>query len=160
MNYLMYIIVYFVVLVFENSLIHLISINGVVPDLSIIFLIFFSLKESQIKSTVAGFLIGLIQDIFSFDLIGLSSLCKSITGFIASYFKRTEQRYTTSRIALIVFVTSLVHNILYQIIISVGTHFRIEKIIFHTSLPGAIYTAVFAVIVNLMLYRMIWSRQP
>jgi len=160
MSYLRYIMLYSLVFLIENSVITVISIDETVPDLSLIFLIFFSLKESQIKSTLAGFLIGLVKDIVSFNLVGLSSLAKTVSGFTTFYFQSLKDRHMSSRITLIVFVISWIHNVINQIILSIGSEFRIVKILVHDTVPGAIYTTVFAVIINMMFYRMIWSRQP
>jgi len=159
MKYIKYILLYLFIFSIENSIIKLISINGIVPDLSLIFLIFFGFKESQVKSTITGLIIGLFVDIFNFNLVGLTSLAKSVTGFLSSYFQQIKKNVTPSRIALSVLVLSLIHNIIIQIILSIGTDTGILKLIVYKSVPGAVYTTIFAVIINFLFFRLIWSRQ-
>ena len=101
MKFIKYSVVFLIVFIVEISLIDIISIKGITPDIILIFLIFVSLKESQTTATLSGFGTGLFQDLFSFSMLGLYSLSKSISCFLTSYFQRSKGHYSIANLAVI-----------------------------------------------------------
>ena len=59
----------------------LITIGGVAPDFSILALIILALVGGSIPATIGGFLLGLVHDISTPNLMGLQALCKTCLGF-------------------------------------------------------------------------------
>ena len=157
MQYLKYIIIYFLLLFAEKNLLHFISIKGVVPDLILIFVIIISLQENKSKSTIFGFIAGLIQDIFSTNFYGLFALTKSIVGFWGVFFQQPKKKYNLSSYAITVAILVLVHDIIFGIIYNLGTHTGFFRLMFQFILPGTIYTLIFAVITYLIIKPVLWK---
>lgn len=59
----------------------LVSIAGVAPDFGIIALVIMALAAGPIPGTTAGFLLGLVLDLSTPNLLGVQALCKTGLGF-------------------------------------------------------------------------------
>jgi rod shape-determining protein MreD len=62
--YIIAIILFFPLLLLQSTLVPLISIVGVIPDLILILLVYFTLRMGQIHGTVLGFTYGICNGIF------------------------------------------------------------------------------------------------
>jgi len=159
MQYLKYIIIYFLLLFAEKNLLKFISIKGIVPDLILIFVIIISLQENKSKSTVIGFIAGLIQDIFSTYFFGLSALTKSIVGFWGVLFQQPKKKYSLSSYSIAVAILVLVHETIFGVIFNLGTHTGFFRLMFQFILPRTVYTLLFAVITYLIFKPVLWKSE-
>lgn len=159
MQYLKYIIIYFLLLFAEKNLVNFISIKGIVPDLILIFIIIISLQENRSKSTVIGFIAGLVQDIFSTYFFGLSALTKSIVGFWGVFFQQPKKKYSLSSYLITVAILVLVHETIFGIIFNLGTHTGFFSLMFQFILPRTVYTLLFAVITYLIFKPVLWKSE-
>jgi rod shape-determining protein MreD len=118
------ILIVFGLLFLQTTFIPLLSLGGMVPDLLLVWVVFTGLRRGRVETTVAGFLVGLLQDLVSTQLFGLAALSKTVAGFLAGYFyneNKTDQTLGTYRFLLIVGLCSLVHNSIYFLIFLQGT---------------------------------------
>jgi len=159
MQYLKYIIIYFILLFAEKNLLSFISIKGIVPDIILIFVIIISLQENKAKSTVIGFIAGLIQDIFSTYFFGLSALTKSIVGFWGGIFQQPKKKYSLSSYSIAVAIMVLVHEIIFGIIYNLGTHTGFFRLMVQFIIPRTVYTLLFAVITFLLFKPILWKTE-
>ena len=157
MKYIKYSAIYLIVFFIETNLIDFISIKGIAPDLSLIFLVFVSLKEPQIVAVIFGFGTGLFQDLFTFSLLGLSSLSKSLSCFLTFYFQQSKGNYSISYLGTVFFVITIIHDRIYQFIFLLGTNHHFFKSFLWYSFPKAIYTTAVAIIINFLLNKTIWQ---
>lgn len=157
MKFIRYSIIYLIAFLIENNLINLISINNVTPDIVLIFLIFVSLKESQITATLVGFSAGLFQDLFTLSLLGLASLSKALACFVTSFFRRPKGGYSLVYLATIFFTVTIIHDRIYQFIFLLGTNQQFLRSFFYNTLPKAIYTTAIALIINFIFHKIIWQ---
>lgn len=159
MQYLKYIIIYFILLFAEKNLLSFISIKGIVPDIILIFVIIISLQENKAKSTVIGFIAGLIQDIFSTYFFGLSALTKSIVGFWGGIFQQPKKKYSLSSYSIAVAIMVLVHEIIFGIIYNLGTHTGFFRLMVQFIIPRTVYTLLFAIITFLLFKPILWKTE-
>jgi rod shape-determining protein MreD len=68
----------------QSTLLHIIAFQGVIPDLSLIAVIFISNRNGHFFGQTAGFLGGIVEDFLSFSPLGFHALLKTIIGFLAS----------------------------------------------------------------------------
>jgi len=159
MKYFKYTVVFLIVFFIDANLLDLISIKGITPNIILVFLIFLSLRETQMVSTLSGFGSGLFQDFFTMSLVGLSSLSYSISSFLASFFRKLKGAHTISQLALIFFLITIIHDRIYQFIFLLGTNQQFFKSFFRFTLPKAVYTTVFAIMINFLFSRLIWQTE-
>ncbi len=108
----------------QTTFIPLLSLGGMVPDLLLIWVVYTGLRRGQTETTVAGFLVGLLQDLVSTQLFGLAALSKTLAGFLAGSFfneNKTDLTLGTYRFLLIVGLCSMAHNSIYFLIFFQGT---------------------------------------
>ncbi|MBN2010318.1 rod shape-determining protein MreD [candidate division KSB1 bacterium] len=158
MKFIKYATIFLLTYLIEANFIDFISIKGVIPDVTLVFLIFLSLRESQAAATVTGFLVGLFTDLFTFGVLGLSSLSNSISCFLTSYFKRPKGAISIWQLAIIVFVITIIHDRIFQFIFLLGTNQHFFRSFIYFTIPKALYTTTIALIVNLIFQRMIWQQ--
>jgi rod shape-determining protein MreD len=141
-----------VLLTFFAFLVHVfivpyLSILHVVPDVLLVLVVYFAIREGQLAATVAGFLIGFALDMSGGEqsMTGLSALTKTVAGFLAGYFYHETRVYQTlgsSRFLLVVAVASLVHNVIFFVIYLQGTEIGVaDALVFH-ALPTTLYTVL------------------
>ena len=114
------------------------SVNDIKPDLLLVFLLRQSIKySSPTRSLVRGFLSGMVIDLLVGDVIGVSSLIYSVTGFFTSYYKRNKGYLALSnKITLFSIMFTVSSLIFYTLTLS---HLPMLKNIFLVALPSAIY---------------------
>lgn len=123
----------------------LISIEGIVPDILLIWVVYNSLKRGQIVGMAGGFVVGLLQDIAATSFLGLAALSKTIAGFLAGYFfneNKTSTLLGTYSFVLIVSISAFLHNLLYFFILFLGSDDSNFASVFSDSVMTMLYTSV------------------
>ena len=90
--YILPVIYFFIVLLLQTTVVNLISINYIVPDLILILLVFYTIKNNQTYGMVLGFIFGFLFDIITGSLVGSSVISKTMCGFTAGYFSNENKR--------------------------------------------------------------------
>lgn len=147
------IIVGLVLTVVQLVAIPFISINGVVPNIVLIYLIFYSLKHGQIAGTFFAFFMGFMYDIASAGMIGSGMFSFTLAAFIAGYFYK-EDIYEILQNRKIILMLFMLSSILFFFFYSIfGTDsIRIEDqySYFIYALLSAFYTTLIALFVYLI----------
>lgn len=146
---LAYIVISLVLLAFQTTVVQLLSLRGITPDVLIVWVVYLALKEGQLRGTLWGFAIGLLMDLVSGDFLGLSALSKTICGFLGGYFyneNKTQITLGSYRFLLIVLAVAFVHNIVYFMIFTRGTNIPLWQVILQLGLATTLYTTVISII--------------
>ncbi|MDH3269667.1 MAG: rod shape-determining protein MreD, partial [Ignavibacteria bacterium] len=83
LKYFIPLLIFFPVVLIQLTVIPFISIQGVVPDLLLIAVVYFSISYGQIFGTISGASYGLLYDLISGNLVGSTMLSKTVAGFVA-----------------------------------------------------------------------------
>jgi rod shape-determining protein MreD len=153
LKYVFYALAALLIVIFQISVVNLIEIGGLTPNLMIILVVWISLSEGQFTGIFAGFLAGLIFDVATFDLIGTNALAQTITAFIAGFFYRKGKEDLTLRrysFVMTVFISSFFHNIIYFFLYLKLSELDFFSFFFKYGIATSLYTTVFAVIVILL----------
>ena len=130
--------------VLQTTIARSISLEGITPDLLVIWVVYLAITEGQLPATVWGFCIGLCMDLVSGSFLGLSALTKTLCGFLGGYFfneNKTQLTLGSYRFLLIVLLAGFVHNFLYFLIFTQGTDIRFWQAVFHFGVTTTLYTA-------------------
>jgi rod shape-determining protein MreD len=149
-DYIFALLLFFPILVIQTTIVPLIAINGVVPDLIMILLVFYSLRLGQIHGTILGFIYGFLFDLITGSLLGSSMLSRTVTGFIAGYFynENKHELYLKSYIlALIVLLCSTIDSFILSFFSTLELNTSVAALFLEQGFLPGIYTAVFRVIV-------------
>lgn len=144
-QYIISIIIFFPVLLLQTTVIPLISLSGVVPDLIVILLVFYTINNNQIFGTVLGFIYGFFFDLITGSLLGSAMISKILAGFIAGYFSSENKRNIYLKpvnFSLIVFFAAIVDAVIYSFFSSLDFNTNIFKLLFDQAFLPALFTAV------------------
>lgn len=102
----------------ESSLSSAIRLPNFRPDLLLITVVYWSLKKGPGSGFYAGFSAGLIGDIFSAGMLGLSSICLGVTGILVAFGSRPLYRgHFSTRIVMVVLGTVLSGFLYYLLLL-------------------------------------------
>ncbi len=162
-EYLKYAGILLVLILIQKTVINFIDVTEfkITPDIVLIGLVYVGIKRGKITGSIAGFLSGLIVDIFSFSFIGLMALSKTVAGFASGFFNENTkiERYLNSYIfILIVTFCSLINNTVYFLFYFQGTNLVFLDIVIRYIVPTSVYTALFSVFPVLFARRRRFAR--
>jgi len=131
-----------------------IRLQGVLPDLTLLLVLYFAMFHGEERAMFTGLLGGLYQDVAGDSLLGHHILCHVLIGF---WVARLARRLITEHPAVkvgVVLCAAVVHGAFYTFIQYVQTpDMSAVHTIFATVMPGAFYTALVTPIVFLLLER-------
>jgi rod shape-determining protein MreD len=142
-----YVLIFVSVFILQSTLLRLIALGEIEPDLIIVALFYVALLEGSYGATIAGFCVGLLQDIYHPHTLGLNALCKSLVGFGLGYCQRGVFMEGLIPRSFILFAAVMVHDIIYFLLSywpEVGKGF---SQVFRVGIPAALYTAILGYVV-------------
>jgi len=155
-KYFIPLIVFFPVALIQLTVIPLISIEEIVPDLLLIAVVYFSISYGQSFGTVTGASYGLMYDLISGNLIGSNMLSKTVAAFVAGYFSsetRRENYLYTYSFTVVVFITGLIDTIIFSFFSAIDFNTNILIALFNYALLPSIYTSLISILVVIIPYR-------
>ncbi|MFQ5797506.1 MAG: rod shape-determining protein MreD [Bacteroidota bacterium] len=155
-KYLRSVLISLLLILLQTKVIQLLSIEGVTPDLLVIWIVYIAIKEGQIPATVAGFTIGLVLDLITGEFVGLSALAKTLCGFTSGYFfnvNKTPQTLGSYRFLVVVLIASLLHNVVYFVLFTIGTELALSEILIRYGATSTLYTLAFSLLPMLLFAR-------
>ena len=156
LRYIAYAVAALLLAVATVVLIPFIAIDGIVPDVMLIWAIWVALNEGQMIGMIAGFGAGLLFDAVSADVIGSNALAKVIAVFVAGYFYlETREREMTGslRFPMIVALCSVLHNVIYYFFYLRPTEIHFLQFFLRYGMLAAVYTTVLSLIPMLIISR-------
>ena len=129
------------------------------PDFLLIFLVWITIKEGQLAGEVSGFILGLVLDILSSNILGVHALSKTAACFCIGYFfdrDRVDQNIRNWPFLLLTLLAAIINNALYYFLITRGSAMSFAEFAFFDTggRQGALYTVFIAIFP--LLY---WSRK-
>jgi rod shape-determining protein MreD len=82
MRFLILALLPFLALFLQSTIFRTISINSAIPDMVLVFVVFYALLNGARKGTVYGVMCGLLEDLYIGRFIGINAISKGITAFI------------------------------------------------------------------------------
>lgn len=148
-KYITPIIIFFFVYLLQITVVPLIRLAGIIPDFILIILVYYSITRGQLYGTILGAVYGLLVDLISGNLLGLSMLSKTVAGFSAGYFAsetKKETNINTYNFSLIVLLCSFIDTVIFSFFSSFDLQTNILSILFEQALLPSLYTAVLSIL--------------
>ncbi len=147
-RYFYYVIAAMLLISIHITVLDFIAIGNITPDLLIILVVIIAIYEGQFKAVFIGFFIGLLFDIFTFDVIGTNALTKTVVAFFAGYFyQEGEARKIIGslKFLIIVFIAAMFHNAIYNIFYLKLSEASFTHFFLLYGVAASLYTTVIAV---------------
>ncbi len=153
MRYLILFLLPFSAILLQSTVFSYFSIKGTLPDLLLIFVVFFALINGARGGTVYGFLCGLFEDLYLGRFIGVNALSKAFTAYLIGYFQGRVFKENIL-VALIAVFSSTFINSFLLFILALFTHkiFHVDVNILFTVIYQSIYNTVLAIPLYLWYY--------
>ncbi|HEU4334067.1 MAG TPA: rod shape-determining protein MreD [Candidatus Eisenbacteria bacterium] len=135
-------VVFVVVLALQATLLYRIEIAGVRPDLLAAFVVYFAWMRGPVPGTVAGFSVGLVQDLDASGPLGLNALAKTVVGFLVAKAGFRVHRSNIGVRFSFFLIAMLVHDFIYFAVATGGDGLELARQMIVTALPTALYTTV------------------
>jgi rod shape-determining protein MreD len=157
--YIFAIILFFPLLILQSTIVPLISIVGVIPDLILILLVYFTLRLGQINGTILGFVYGLLLDMITGNIFGSAMIAKTISGFVAGYFyneNKLDIYFKSVAFSLIVLLSATIDSFIFSFFSSV----ELEKSILLRFLQQGMFPGIYTAVISLVLVMFHPRRNP
>ena len=69
------------VVLLQTTVLGIVAVGGVTPDLQLILLVFLALRRGSMSGQLAGFAGGLLEDLVSLAPLGFHALVRTLVGF-------------------------------------------------------------------------------
>ncbi len=148
MRLVKYMLMFGFLILLQTTLIPLLSIKDVYPDLLLIGVIITGIRHGATPAILAGCLAGFVQDAAVTQLYGLSALAKSVAGFVAGYFSREKVKYNFPVTLGVVAATALTNSLIYQSVYYFDSGVGMGWVILRYILPHFLYTVAVGVMIH------------
>jgi rod shape-determining protein MreD len=102
-------------MVLQSTIMQSFTILSIRPDLVLVALFFLGIRYGTLPGCVAGFIVGLSQDLYSPSVLGQHALAATVTGFFIGLFNEKIMRTDAVMKIIILLVAFLVHDTIFGI---------------------------------------------
>ncbi len=141
-------------LLIHISVLPIISINGVLPNLWIVLLVYFTLERTRLWGILTAAVFGLVIDLTCGNLIGASVFAASLAIYFGGFFwseQRNKQILQNYSFILIVMLVTFIYSVVFAILTNLDIRGSIFSLVMMQGVFPSLYTAAissFIVIVN------------
>ncbi len=151
------ILLIFICFLLQCTLFQSIAFAGIVPNLMVIVTSIYGFVEGRSDGMIAGFISGLLMDIFYADFLGINMLIFLYIGYVNGVANRVFYPDDIKFPILFISLSDLAYLFLtYFFGFLLRARFDIGYYFLHVILPEAAYTIVVATIVYIPLQRIIY----
>jgi rod shape-determining protein MreD len=129
-------------LIVQHTLIPLVSIKGISPDIILIFIIYWSGYKNRTYGVIMGFAGGLFQDLAGVGTVGVFALSKAIAAYAACSFPMSRHGKNILPWTITLFVASILHYLAYFLFQFRNADTGFLTMLLRYGLPSIFYTTV------------------
>ncbi|MEN6348573.1 MAG: rod shape-determining protein MreD [Syntrophomonas sp.] len=158
MRYLVLFLLPNLALFLQSTLFSAYSIKGIIPDLVLVFVVFFAIFNGTRKGTIYGFACGLLEDLYVGRFIGINALSKAITAYIIGRLQGNVFKENLM-VGVIGVLVSTIINSLFLIILSlpVTNLYLLDLNIIISIAFQCIYNVLLAAPIYVWYYNSSWN---
>ncbi len=145
-NLLRPILIFIPLAIIQLTLVPMISIGSIAPNLVFVLIIYFTLKNGQAYGTLLGFILGFFLDLVSGGLIGAFMFSFTLSAFIAGYFyneNKIEFNTASFFFLIIVSICGSINAFIYAVISNSNSDVNLFFLMFEEGLFPGLYSAFF-----------------
>lgn len=137
----------------ESTILKSVSIRGITPNLIVIFVVSYGILRGRLAGGIVGLFLGILMDLFFFQVVGFQTLLFFYIGIVAGYFNKDfyKENYVLP-IVLISCVDFLYGLIMYIFTYLIRGRLDIGYYVVNTMIPEVIYTLLVGIFIYRLLY--------
>ncbi|QGU00047.1 Rod shape-determining protein MreD [Candidatus Syntrophocurvum alkaliphilum] len=153
MRYLILILLPFIAIFLQSTFFGEYSIKGVIPDLVLVFVVFYALFNDAKKSAVYGFYCGLLEDLYMGRFIGINALAKALTAYLIGRLQVIVFNENIFVGVLSIIVGTIMNTFILVIISTITIQvLNIDQVLFLTLLYQTLYNALLSIPIYIWYY--------
>ncbi len=102
--------------ILQTSLNSFLDIFGVIPNISLILVVIFSVMTNGIIGGILGIFTGILYDIMFYEVFGVNTLIYFIIGALAGYFSEEINKENYSMYCTVVFIATVLMNFSFYVV--------------------------------------------
>lgn len=158
--YAPHLLVLFVSVILQTTIMPHFRVMGSQPDLVLIVTVTFAFLEGSALGSATGFMGGLLQDLAVTQVVGLSALSKTLVGYMAGQLERTIFTESIFLPVISIFIATLVNETIYVGFAYLFGYDIPMRFIYGTLvLPAAFYNSLLAFFIYPLLRRLVWRKE-
>lgn len=140
--------------IFQTSLYNYLDIFGIIPNISLIFVVIFAMTTNGILGGAIGILTGFLYDVMMYDVFGVYTLIYFIIGAVIGSFSEVVNRenymlYSLATLLSTLFFHALLYILLFFLKYNVG---NVSYIIKNTLLQTIFNTLISIIVLKFVIY--------
>lgn len=144
-----------VTVIMQSTVLPLLMVNGIYPDMLLVVVVSYSLLSGTEKGMGIGFFGGLLQDLAFGNVFGINTLSKMAIGYL---FGLAERKVFKEKILLPVVATAVatvLHSlVMFMVLFLLGYKVHILASLMNNILPLIGYNVIIAIPVHHIVYRL------
>jgi len=154
MKFRVYVLLLLLIVPLQSSILRLVVISGVTPDIALVAVYIIGLLTGPREGAYMGIGLGLIQDIHSAGLIGLTGFTRGVMGLLAGLLGRHVLNVASMSNLFFITGFSLIEGILLSVFMDIYYgDISFFSILFNRMLPNSLYTGVVGAVMLRLLHR-------
>ncbi|MDD2619178.1 MAG: rod shape-determining protein MreD [Syntrophomonadaceae bacterium] len=146
MRYFLLLILPVLAIFFQSTLFNSYSIKGTIPDIVLIFVVFYSLLNNSSKGAAYGFLCGLLEDLYMGRFIGINALSKALTAYAIGRLQGNVFKENILVGVIAVLMGTVINSLLLVgISLAVSDIYNIDAGLFISIFLQCVYNSIIAV---------------
>jgi rod shape-determining protein MreD len=139
------------------------AIGGIVPNLLVILPVLFGILKGRGEGIYVGFLCGLIYDLYTYDVLGLSSIAMMLVGYFSGFmYQKYEEKEFLIPVVLVAgaslfygFMSYVVNFLLHN---SLDIGYYVSRFI----MPETVYTVCVAIVIyrGIVFLNRLFEKKP
>ncbi len=135
-----------IALILQQTVVKLISIGNIRPDLVLVVLVAISLRYGTVVGLFSGLFIGIIQDVYAIETLGANALAKCLVGYFTGLFDEKVLKIMPATKIFFLGIAFFLHDLVYGFAVNLSWPVLAEALLRY-SIPSAIYTLLLGALV-------------
>lgn len=129
-------------LVLQTTLVPLIAVKQITPDLLLLFVVLRGVREGRTRVVILGFISGLLQDLAGTGPVGILALSRTVAVFAACSLPINRYEKNLWMVGAVLLAASIIEQILYSGLVGGESALGMFGMVFRYGLPSAFYTFI------------------
>ena len=154
MKTIIWLVVIVVTIIIQSTLLPLIGIKGICPDILLVIVVSYALLSGKEKGVGMGFFAGLLQDLAFGSIFGINTLSKVATGYICGLAERKVfKEHVLLPVAATAVATVFNGLVMFMVLFMLGHKVDVGSAIINNVVPLVGYNVIIAIPVHHIVYR-------
>ncbi|CFX80796.1 Cell shape-determining protein MreD [Syntrophomonas zehnderi OL-4] len=154
MRYFLLAILPFLAIFLQSTFFNSYSIKGAVPDIVLVFVIFYALLNGGRKGAYYGLCCGLLEDLFIGRFIGINAIAKAITAYVIGILQgRVFEENVIVGIIGVILGSIINAGLLLVLVLLNFSAFNVNELLFMDMLYQTLYNALVAAPIYIWFYQ-------